>query len=138
MSAEERHGLEAIVADEAEKEATLPEATPPRDVGVAGGEPAEADTAPAKGHGRNGADAYRGAKRIDVPHPALQAGDACPVCGEGIVYTKAPGMLVRISGQPPLTATIYRWQHVIALSRVTASLYGKPASGVEETRKLLG
>jgi hypothetical protein len=32
----------------------------------------------------------------------------------------------------------FRWQHVIALSRVTASLYGKPASGVEEARKLLG
>ena len=32
----------------------------------------------------------------------------------------------------------FRWQHLIALSRVTASLYGKPAPGVEEARKLLG
>jgi hypothetical protein len=31
----------------------------------------------------------------------------------------------------------YRWQHLIALSRVTASLYGKPAPGVAEARKLL-
>jgi hypothetical protein len=32
----------------------------------------------------------------------------------------------------------FRWQHLVALSRVTASLYGKPAPGVEEARKLLG
>jgi hypothetical protein len=100
----------AIVANGAEEEVTPPAATPPRDVGVAGGEPAEADTAPAKGHGRNGADAYRGAERIAVPHPALQAGAACPACGEGIVYAKTPGVLVRIIGQPPLTARIYELQ----------------------------
>lgn len=32
----------------------------------------------------------------------------------------------------------FRWQHLIALSRVTASLYGRPAPGVEEARKMLG
>jgi len=32
----------------------------------------------------------------------------------------------------------FRWNHLVALSRVTASLYGNPAPGVEETRKLLG
>jgi len=69
------------------------------------------DTAPAvPGHGRNGADAYRGAKRIDVPHPSLAAGDPCPACGQGTVYDKAPGVLVRITGQPPLAATIYQLQ----------------------------
>jgi hypothetical protein len=31
-----------------------------------------------------------------------------------------------------------RGQHLVALARVTASLYGKPAPGVEEARKLLG
>jgi len=30
-----------------------------------------------KGHGRNGADAYTGAKKIRVPHESLQPGDAC-------------------------------------------------------------
>jgi transposase len=73
--------------------------------------PADTDTAPAlPGHGRNGAAAYRGAQRIDVPHPSLKAGDPCPVCNEGIVYEKAPGVLVRITGQPPLGATIYELQ----------------------------
>jgi transposase len=71
----------------------------------------ETDRAPARpGHGRNGADAYRGAERINVPHPSLSAGDPCPTCGEGTVYDKAPGVLVRITGQPPLTATIYQLQ----------------------------
>jgi transposase len=40
----------------------------------------------------------------------LTAGDACPACGQGTVYEKAPGVLVRISGQPPLAATIYQLQ----------------------------
>jgi transposase len=71
----------------------------------------ETDEAPArKGHGRNGADAYRGAGRIDVPHASLQAGDPCPACEKGTVYDKAPGVLVRITGQPPLAATIYHLQ----------------------------
>jgi transposase len=71
----------------------------------------ETDKAPArKGHGRNGTDAYRGAERVNVPHPSLSAGDACPACGQGTVYEKAPGVLVRITGQPPLAATIYQLQ----------------------------
>jgi transposase len=71
----------------------------------------ETDRAPArKGHGRNGADAYHGAERIDVPHASLQAGDPCPACAKGTVYDKAPGVLVRITGQPPLAATIYHLQ----------------------------
>jgi transposase len=65
---------------------------------------------PARGHGRNGAAAYRGAERIDVPHATLRAGDACPACGEGTIYDKAPGVLVRITGEPPLTARVYRLQ----------------------------
>jgi transposase len=62
------------------------------------------------GHGRNGADAYRGAQRIDVAHPELRSGDACPACREGTVYEKAPGVLVRVTGQPPLAARIYQLQ----------------------------
>jgi transposase len=61
-----------------------------------------------KGHGRNGSEAYQGGSWIDVPHPSLTAGDACPACEEGTVYDKAPGVLVRITGQPPLAAKIYQ------------------------------
>src|SRR5206468_6358956 len=38
------------------------------------------------------------------------AGDACPACGQGTVYEKAPGVLVRITGQPPLEAKVYQLQ----------------------------
>lgn len=64
----------------------------------------------ARGHGRNGADAYHGAVRIEVPHVLLSAGDACPECGQGTVYEKPPGLIVRITGQPPLTARVYALQ----------------------------
>jgi hypothetical protein len=60
------------------------------------------------GHGRNGADSYRGAARVEVPHPGLTAGDPSPACGQGTVYDKALGVVVRITGQPPLAATIYQ------------------------------
>jgi transposase len=94
-----------------------PDAASPRDAGADTG-PAAGDTntnesdatAASRGHGRNGAEAYKGAARIDVPHPSLTAGDACPDCGQGTVYDKAPGVLVRITGQPPLAAKIYRLQ----------------------------
>jgi transposase len=82
-------------------------ATPEAASEVSGG---GATGAARQGHGRNGADAYRGAERIDVPHPSLQAGDPCPACEKGTVYDKAPGVLVRITGQPPLAATIYQLQ----------------------------
>jgi transposase len=77
------------------------------DSGVSAEETTETTT---QGHGRNGADAYQGAERIAVPHPSLRAGDPCPVCDQGTVYEKAPGVVVRISGQPPLRATIYQLQ----------------------------
>jgi transposase len=69
-----------------------------------------AEESAGKGHGRNGADAYPGAERIDVRHPSLTAGASCPACGQGTVYEKAPGVLVRLTGQPPLTAKIYQLQ----------------------------
>ncbi|HEY1892419.1 MAG TPA: IS66 family transposase [Steroidobacteraceae bacterium] len=89
--------------------AAPPEAARPESTAGAGNT-GESDTTAAKGHGRNGAEAYRGAERIDIPHPSLRAGDACPACGEGTVYDKAPGVLVRITGQPPLAATVYQLQ----------------------------
>jgi transposase len=102
------------------RNATTPDSDPAPDapvetkgvVGKSDTEPFQASARePAcKGHGRNGADAYRGAEHIAVAHLSLAAGDPCPVCGEGIVYEKAPGVLVRITGQPPLAATIYQLQ----------------------------
>lgn len=84
----------------------------------------------AKGHGRNGAAAYRGAETIRVLHDAIKAGAACPGCLKGKVYgTANPGVLVRIVGQAPLHATVY------ALEKLRCNLCGEvftadPPAGV--------
>jgi len=36
------------------------------------------------------------------------------------------------------TRKAFRWRHVVALARVTASEFGRPAAGVQEARSLLG
>jgi len=60
------------------------------------------------GHGRNSADAFTGAEKVNVPHQSLKHGDRCPECGKGNVYgQKEPKVLVRIVGQAPLAATVY-------------------------------
>lgn len=65
------------------------------------------------GHGRNGAEAYRGAKKVPVTHPHLVHGDRCPDCARGNVYAqKEPKTLVRIVGQAPLAATVYELERL--------------------------
>lgn len=65
------------------------------------------------GHGRNGAAAYTGARRVSVPHPTLHAGDRCPECSEGKLYrSKEPATLVRIVGQAPLEATVFEMERL--------------------------
>jgi transposase len=60
------------------------------------------------GHGRNGAEQYRGARRVEITHQSLKHGDRCPECGKGNVYgQKEPKVLVRVVGQAPLAATVY-------------------------------
>ena len=80
----------------------------------------ENDSKPVKGHGRNGASSYTGAKKVAVPHPELHAGDSCPGCEKGKVYPqKEPRTLVRIVGQAPLAATVYE------LDRLRCNLCGE-------------
>ena len=64
------------------------------------------------GHGRYGADDYSGADQVDIKHPTLSPGDACPECVQGTVYEKTPSAIVRIVGQAPLGATVYRMQRL--------------------------
>jgi transposase len=64
-----------------------------------------------KGHGRNGAEAYTGAQKVTVRHGSLKPGDPCPKCPNGKVYeTGVPGKIVRITGRPPVDATVYELQ----------------------------
>ncbi len=73
--------------------------------------PEEDPRPPPRGHGRNGADDYPGAEEIQVSHESLQPGDPCPECGEGTVYEQArPGVLIRLVGQAPVGAKVYRLQ----------------------------
>ena len=61
-----------------------------------------------KGHGRNPADAYRGAERICVSHGSLKPGHSCPACLKGKVYRmQRPKVVVRITGRAPLAASVY-------------------------------
>ena len=66
-----------------------------------------------KGHGRNGASAYSGAQKIEIPHEALKPKDRCPICKKGKVYdTLEPGIIIRITGQAPLSAKVYELQRL--------------------------
>ena len=63
---------------------------------------------PKPGHGRNGAEAYRGARRIKIAHASLKPGDHCPECLKGKVYVRQESALrIRVVGQAPLAATVY-------------------------------
>lgn len=73
-----------------------------------------------KGHGRNGADKYEGAEKIEVPHELLKPGDGCPNGGcRGKVYRQKPSVIVRVRGQAPLHAK------VVELERLRCNLCGE-------------
>ncbi|MEO8501069.1 MAG: IS66 family transposase [Vicinamibacteria bacterium] len=60
-----------------------------------------------KAHGRNAASAYDGAAKVCVPHESLQPGEVCPKCGKGKVYLHPPALVVCVTGQAPLPATLF-------------------------------
>jgi len=73
-----------------------------------------------RGHGRNGADAYGGARRVKVSLGSLRAGDACPSCAKGRVYASCePGLIVRLTGQAPIGGAVYE------LEKLRCSLCGE-------------
>ena len=89
----ERAGVEASPA-------TGPKGSPPS--------PAVASEKAKPGHGRNGAEAYRGARRIQIAHASFKPGEHCPECRKGKVYArKEPALRIRLVGQAPLAATVY-------------------------------
>jgi hypothetical protein len=72
------------------------------------GTPPDDNTTTTPGHGRNGAEAFGGARKVDIKHQKLTHGDRCPECKRGNVYgQKEPKVLVRVIGQAPLAATAY-------------------------------
>ena len=67
---------------------------------------------PQPGHGRNAAQAYSGAPIVECEHAELESGDRCPQCDKGRVYDSPPKNLVKVVGQAPLGATVYRVQRL--------------------------
>lgn len=83
-----RNLLKKIAPDKIE-EKTTPAAKPP-------------------GHGRKPAAVYTGGSKVTIGHPGLQTGDFCPECEKGKVYELClPSVHVHITGQAPLSATVY-------------------------------
>jgi len=80
----------------------------------AGTASAQVPKSTAAGHGRNGAAAYRGARKTPVPHSWLKAGDPCPDgrCGGKVYPQRDPGVLVRVQGQAPIAATVYELERL--------------------------
>jgi transposase len=82
--------------------------------------PPNAGDQPKPGHGRNGAQAYGGARRIKIAHASVKPGDRCPECQKGKVYEqKEPALRIRVVGQAPIAATVYE------LERLRCNLCGE-------------
>jgi len=82
--------------------------------------PPNAPGPPKPGHGRNGAQAYGGARRIKIAHASVKPGDRCPECQKGKVYEqKEPALRIRVVGQAPIAATVYE------LERLRCNLCGE-------------
>lgn len=81
---------------------------PPDDSGGSQGTGAPGKQKKRKGHGRNSADVYTSADREKIAHSSLKHADPCPECPKGKVYLQPdPGIIVRIRGAAPLSATVY-------------------------------
>jgi transposase len=65
-----------------------------------------------RGHGRLGADAYVGAKRVECRHEQLAPGDRCPLCGHGTLYQLPPSRPIRIDGHAALSAIHYELERL--------------------------
>ncbi len=100
------HALVAMLAPSRNSEKTGTVLEEPEESQTSGGVVQDAN-AP-QGHGRNGAEAFGGARKVPLAHQKLHHGERCPDCEKGNVYgQKEPKVLVRIVGQAPLAATVY-------------------------------
>lgn len=102
------HALVAMLMPSLNNEKTSAVLGKREEPAAAGGTNPEANATKKPGHGRHGAEAFDGARKVPVAHQNLKHGERCPDCGKGNVYgQKEPKLLVRIIGQAPLAATVY-------------------------------
>jgi transposase len=102
------HALAAMLVRPRNTEKTSSVVGKPEDAARDSGKQPDPDPPPPPGHGRNGAEAFSGAHRVEIKHQTLAHGDRCPECGQGNVYGQRESkVLVRVTGQAPLAATVY-------------------------------
>lgn len=102
------HAMAAMLVRPRNTEKTSSVVGKPEDTAGDSGKQPDPGAPPPAGHGRNGAAAFNGAKRVEIKHQTLAHGDRCPECKLGNVYRqKEPNVLVRVTGQAPLAATVY-------------------------------
>jgi len=111
-----RHLRNLIFGSSTEKSSSvlqsLPVASEKTTASVDASAPTQEDQKP-KGHGRNGAKNYTGAKKIKVRHESLKPGDVCPDCRKGKVYHgKIPAYIVRLVGSAPIGATVWELENL--------------------------
>jgi len=95
----EPSAAEAVAGPPAAKDQADREGPPPAEPGK--------DKPKPKGHGRNGAAAYSGAKKRFVPLEEVKEGQVCPHCQKGKLYGGiAPETLIRVVGRAPIDATV--------------------------------
>jgi hypothetical protein len=70
--------------------------------------PEKNENTESKPKGKNGAADYPTAERIFYPHESLKVGDPCPSCKRGTIYPFGVGTVLRLTGQPPIVATIHQ------------------------------
>jgi len=85
-----------------------------------------------RGHGRQSATAYSGARRVVCADPEMAAGDECPhaLCRGHLYDTKAPAVLIRLEGRPILSATRFE-QQVLRCSACAERFTAPLPAGVE-------
>ena len=93
---------DAPSAGDESPQATTPETTPT---------PIEERTG-RRGHGRQSAADYTGARRVVCADPELMPGDGCPQsqCRGHLYDTREPSFFIRLEGHPVITATRYEQQ----------------------------
>ena len=63
-----------------------------------------------KGHGRRGADQYKGGEHEHVSHPTLKHKSPCPKCHKGkLALQKRPKVLIRLTGSAPVQAKVWTY-----------------------------
>ena len=85
-----------------------------------------------KGHGRLGAKAYASAKKIEVPHESLKAGDTCPKCARGRVYWHTAGRFLKLVGQAAVQAVVY-FQHKVRCNACGAIFAARLPAGIADS-----